>query len=303
MVLIARGEHLQAMRDTGLRYQTPEGSTTLAVPAVGHPDDIDFRADDVVILTMKSQHTASALDDLRAAAGDGLAVICCQNGVSNEEMALRRFARVYAMLVYLPAVRLEPGLVLSHAATTKGVLDTGCYPGGIDDLITEVAGALDTSGFSARPTADAMRWKYGKLLRNLSNSVHALCRSEAADKPALGQLQRRLRLEAEACYAAAGIACTSHEEEEARRAGYMVWADIAGRPRGGGSTWQSIMRGTGNVEVDFLNGEIVRLGRLHGVAVPANTVLQRLVTDLARARGEAQSLTAAAVSAMIDAER
>lgn len=302
VVLIARGDHLQAIRNSGLRYETPAGGWTLPVPAAGHPQEIDFLPDDVVFLTMKSQHTLGALEDLRAAAGDGLPVICCQNGVSNEDMALRRFERVYAMLVYLPAVCLEPGLVLSHAAASKGVLDAGRYPSGIDDLITEVTAVLDASGFSARPCGDAMRWKYAKLVRNLGNSIQALCRRDEAAMPALRQLQRQARAEAEACYTAAGIACASREEEEARRAGHMVLAEIAGRPRGGGSTWQSVMRGTGNVEADYLNGEIVRLGRLHGVAVPANTVLQRLVNELARKRGAAQSMAAEDVCAMIDAE-
>ena len=303
VVLIARGDHLQAIRNAGLRFETPAGGWTLPVPAVGHPGEIEFRPDDVVILTMKSQHTLGALEDLRAAAGDHLPVICCQNGVANEEMALRRFAQVYAMCIYLPAVLLEPGVVLSHAAATKGILDAGCYPSGTDDLICDVTAVLEASGFSARPTADVMRWKYAKLLRNLGNSIQALCPSDAASLPARRQLMRRLRAEALACYAAADISCASREEEETRRAGHMAAGEIAGQPRGGGSTWQSVMRGTGNVEADYLNGEIVRLGRLHGVAVPANSVLQRLTNDLARRRGAAQSMAVEDICAMIDESR
>jgi 2-dehydropantoate 2-reductase len=54
-------------------------------------------------------------------------------------------------------------------------------------------------------------------------------------------------------------------------------------PRGGGSSWQSIARGTGDIESDFLNGEIVLLGRLHGVPTPANEALQALGNEMARA--------------------
>ena len=46
--------------------------------------------------------------------------------------------------------------------------------------------------------------------------------------------------------------------------------DIGGRRRGGGSSWQSLARGTGTIETDYLNGEIVLLGRLHGVPTPVN---------------------------------
>ena len=56
---------------------------------------------------------------------------------------------------------------------------------------------------------------------------------------------------------------------------------IAGQTRPGGSSWQSLRRGTGDIETDFLNGEIVLLGRIHGVPTPANELLQRLARDLA----------------------
>ena len=49
---------------------------------------------------------------------------------------------------------------------------------------------------------------------------------------------------------------------------------IAGRRRQGGSTWQSVARGQGSVETDYLNGEIVRIGRLYGVATPVNENIQ-----------------------------
>jgi ketopantoate reductase len=42
----------------------------------------------------------------------------------------------------------------------------------------------------------------------------------------------------------------------------------------GSSTWQSLSRGV-SLETDYLNGEIVLLGRLHGVATPVNAALQR----------------------------
>jgi 2-dehydropantoate 2-reductase len=57
---------------------------------------------------------------------------------------------------------------------------------------------------------------------------------------------------------------------------------IEGQRRGGGSTWQSLERGLGSVETDYLNGEIVLLGRLHGVPTPVNALMQRLTAQAAR---------------------
>jgi 2-dehydropantoate 2-reductase len=69
VVLIARGDHLAAIQQGGLRLESPQGSATLSISAVGHPGAIDWRDGDVVLLAMKTQHTLAALDDLRAGAG------------------------------------------------------------------------------------------------------------------------------------------------------------------------------------------------------------------------------------------
>ena len=54
----------------------------------------------------------------------------------------------------------------------------------------------------------------------------------------------------------------------------------------GGSSTQSLARGTGSIETDYLNGEIVLLGRLHGVPVPANAYFVGLSARLVRDRAK-----------------
>ena len=48
----------------------------------------------------------------------------------------------------------------------------------------------------------------------------------------------------------------------------------------GGSTWQSLTRGTGNVETDYLNGELVRIARRIGQDAPINATMAALVRQL-----------------------
>jgi 2-dehydropantoate 2-reductase len=278
VALIARGPHLDAIRERGLTLQTPLGSQTFPVPAAGHPSELRFAPGDVVLLTMKTQHTEAALDDLRAFAGDSVPVVCAQNGVENERLAARRFSRVYGMMVWLPATYLEPGLVLASAAPVNGVLDAGRYPSGTDALIEQVAAGIGASGIASKAIPDVMRWKYAKLLANLGNAIQAACDPADDARP----LYARVRDEALACYRAAGIEHASDEEQAARRTAMSAMAPIAGARRGGGSTWQSLARGAGSVETDYLNGEIVLLGRLHGVPTPANAALQRIMSRLSR---------------------
>src|SRR5437762_2109738 len=79
VVVIARGDHGAAIRSDGLRLGTPDGDVTLAVPAVEQPAELDLTADDVVVLSMKSQDTEAALAALVAAAPPaGLPIVCAQ---------------------------------------------------------------------------------------------------------------------------------------------------------------------------------------------------------------------------------
>ena len=285
VILIARGEHLKAIQKKGLVFKTPLESVTLPIACVGHPLDIEFKDGDVVFLCMKGQHTLQALLDLRDAAGEDIPVICCQNGVDNERMAARRFSHVYGMVVMLPASHLEPGVVQSESVKKTGILDAGCFPSGIDPLIEQVIKDLADSNFSAKADEHIMRWKYAKLLINLGNSLQALCEPG----PEARDIARMMTHEALDCYRAAGIDCATREEETARRGDHIQFGAIDGQPRGGGSSWQSIVRGTGSIESDYLNGEIVLLGRLHGVPTPANLVLQQMGIRLAKEGGKVGS--------------
>ena len=73
-------------------------------------------------------------------------------------------------------------------------------------------------------------------------------------------------------------------------------------PRHGGSSWQSVARGTGDIEADYLNGEIVLIGRRCGIATPANAVVQRLGNTMAVQRLSPGHFKLAEVRALIDAE-
>lgn len=273
VVLIARGEHAEVMRRVGMHFVTPNQNAYLRIPTVSHPNEISFGSDDVIILCMKSQHTESALRDLQGVVNDSTPVVCCQNGVANERMALRRFQNVYGMVVWVPAEHLRPGEVINFAEKEAGILDAGRYPSGIDDTIEQITSVINTSGFISSAQVDIMQFKYSKLLNNLSNSINAATGGGSREIAAI------LRDEALTCYRAAGIqvAEVGVNNQRRRRIG---GGPIEGYERHGGSSLQSIMRGTGDIEVDYLNGEITQLGRQYGIPTPANLVAQRIGVKL-----------------------
>lgn len=279
VTLIARGRHLAALRRDGLTVRSADGTVTLDLPTAADVYEAAITEGDIVLLAVKSQHTRDALRSLAGAAPPATPIVCLQNGVDNERTALRHFANVYAVPVMLPSAHLDPGVVEASSSPTTGILDIGRFPAGVDVLAEDVAAALRSSTFSSEARPDVMRFKHAKLLMNLANAVEALFgpRENTAD------LARRARQEGRACLAAAGIDAATREEDKARRADLLTIREIDGEPRAGGSTWQSLARDTGSVEVDFLNGEIVLLGRVHGVATPVNEALQRWTNDAARA--------------------
>jgi 2-dehydropantoate 2-reductase len=297
VLLIARGRQLQALQAEGLTLQTPDGEYQSAVHAVGSVREVKLAADDVVVLAMKSQDTAAALDELVGVADPKLAVVCAQNGVENERAALRHFEGVYGMFVWVAAQLLEPGVIQVFSAPTLGVLDVGCVPTGSDERAQRIAADLLASGFASRVDGEIMRWKYGKLLANLANAVEALLESDARG----GELVRRAREEALACYTATGIGYAGPEEIAARAEGHEELRPVAGVAHKGGSSWQSLARATGDIETAYLNGEIVLLGRLHDIPTPVNRALTELALRAARERVHPGSLTKAEIEKVISA--
>ena len=199
--LIARSQNLDALRTGGLLFRTPDGEHRLDLKTVGSPAEVDLRPGDVVMLTMKSQDTQAALDMLADVADPGLTLVCMQNGVANERMALRHFARVCASCVVLPATHLEPGAVVAHSWPVAGLFELGLYPIGADEGIEALAAELCDSGFDAQARSTVMPWKYTKLLANLGNAIVAATGMSGRDST----LFAAAKAEAIACYGSAGI--------------------------------------------------------------------------------------------------
>jgi 2-dehydropantoate 2-reductase len=290
VVLIARGAHLQALQSTGLELRDPEKTEQLDIAAVGSPGEADPRHDDVVILATKSQHSEALLAELAVVAPPSVTVVCAQNGVENERLAIRRFANTYGMRVILAGTHLVPGVVEIATAPSSGILDIGRFPSGNDDVAEAVAGDLRASRFDAKATPAVMGHKYLKLLSNLGNAIQAAC--GLTDDPVAGEIAKAARAEARSCYEAAGITLADESGESERRRLRGLTRPVGGTRREGGSSWQSLRRGTGNIEADWLNGEIVMLGRLHGVPTPVNERLQSVANTLASGGIPPGSMTA-----------
>jgi 2-dehydropantoate 2-reductase len=279
VLIVGRPAHVNRIRQHGLQLVTDEQTYTLAVPAVARAEDVDFTPDDVLLLCVKSQDTDRALVEIRAAGGDPqtLPILCCQNSITNEPAAARYFRRVYGVLIVVPGVFLEPGVVVNNSQGNAGFIEVGQFPTGQDQLSEDVASALSKASYAAYPNGNVMATKAAKMFSNLGNAMGAITDGQGDQS----NFMKQVRHEAALSFRAANVQFESPQEFEKRSREQHRQSPLPPGVRNLGSSWQSLQRGLGSIEADFLNGEIVRLGRLHGVPTPYNEVLQEVSNAMA----------------------
>jgi 2-dehydropantoate 2-reductase len=278
VVAVARGAHLEAMREHGLTLRSPGKVQVAEFPCVASVAEITFRPGDAILICTKTQDTEGVLEDLRGAGVVDQPIFCLQNGVENERMALRRFANVHGVLIMMPVDFVKPGEVVAYGGPCLGIFDIGRFPYGHDEADQALADALTEANIAGFVADDILPGKYGKLLLNLGNAVEATI----GNHPRRLELRDLLIAEGVQVFEAAGIAHRDVGMGDPRRAQLMTVQQVDGVTRTGSSSTQSLARGAGTIETDWLNGEIVMLGRLHGVPTPRNAWFNETAAMMAR---------------------
>ena len=278
-LLIGRGQQISHIAEHGLRYIRPDGQRRVRLSTAETIDAAQLRDDDLLILATKTQHVEQASEQLAwKRAGTLLAadlpILTLQNGLAAERILLRRFSHVYGGSIRTPASYTEIGTVTSGAAPKLAAFVLGSMPSGVDETAAEIAERLRSIGWLVQLDDNVIRWKALKLLHSVKNGLELLDVGSLNAQMQADRLGRMLSQEAAAVFEAAGIPVASDEERTTDMTQFVV-DPASGYREDRQSTWQSFARGAATHEADFLNGEIVQLGRLHGVATPANAALQR----------------------------
>ncbi len=293
--VVARGEQLEALRDGPLVLRKADGDERVRLAAVGSAAEAVLTSDDVLVLAVKTQQAEAVIaewawlplaDSAELIAAD-LPIVVLQNGVATEELARRRFARVVSVATVVPVNYLEPGVVIPYAGSGTGYFQVGALDGRqrVDaPIVAAVAADLERAGYLVRVREDITRRKHEKLLHNILNAVSILDGDDEERK----RLSDGLIAEGRAALVAAGVDLDIPADVDLGHAvggGRPPVEPTEERPAFKGSTWQNFAKGTPS-EIDFLNGEIVLLGRRHGVPTPLNARVQR-VLGRSSALGEA----------------
>lgn len=295
VALIARTEHAAAIEQRGLIIRSKQGERSVAgITAVTSPQELQPRDDDVILLTVKSGQTAASVQLLREVFSEQTPVFCLQNGVRNEEMAARRFLRVYGAMAGISVSLLEPGVI---AHTMGHNIAIGNYPLGCDETATAVAEALRVAGFKVTTHENVMAVKWSKLILNLDNAVLAITDGYvqlAHVEPHLNRFLAEVEAEGLHVLEVAGISVEEpgnpynltarqaelrgrKEDADAIRKAENLPRDLRTYP----STWVDLKNKRGETEASYFNGEIVLLGERHGVPTPYNSTLLQIVERMA----------------------
>jgi 2-dehydropantoate 2-reductase len=279
--LVARGEHLRALRAAGgVRVIDSEGERVVAVPCFGPEDPID--AVDVVILTAKAHDLAAMLPQIRAAMANDASVVAAQNGIpwwyfqhhggELDGLTLQSVDKggvlasafdpdvVVGCVIYCPIDLTAPGAVHHHGPRR---LELGRPDGQLTPRLEQLAAAFQRAGFEA-PTSRNLRQEiWVKLLGNASgNPIAALVRKspgEIAEQPAGQHVMRDIMNECVAVARATGLEVKISVDQRIARIPQQV-----GRHKP--SMLQDVERGR-RLELDPLVGAVVELGDRLGVDV------------------------------------
>ena len=266
VTFIARGDHLEALRSRGLTVESRlAGEFTLPVRATDSPSEVG--PVDLVLFCVKTYDTDSAAERIRPLLDSDTMLLSLQNGVDNAE----RIARIaghesgLGAVAYVVSAIESPGIVAQTAGPGKIVL--GELAGGTSERTERLHNTLQNAGITAEVHPDVRVAIWQKFL-----FICAFSGVTAVTRVPIGPI-----LADPATHAL--FRGTLEEVETVARAGKIELPDDCGEqalamaanvePWGRGSLYHDLAH-AGRLELDALNGEVVRRGRQHGIQTPLN---------------------------------
>ncbi|HEY7172583.1 MAG TPA: 2-dehydropantoate 2-reductase [Vicinamibacterales bacterium] len=270
---LARGAHLAALRERGLRIESPGGSIHLPrVNATDTPADIGPA--DLVFFTVKLYDTQSALALLPPLIGPQTLVVPFQNGVDSIDVLTRAYGRsqVAGGTAYVAAVIAEPG-VIRHTAMNRLIFGplSGAPPGALPQLLAACRRAGIDAALSERILVDI----WAKFVR-----LSVFSGMTAVTRCPIGPIREDPELRAmsdDALHESIAVARAKQIPLPASTFSEIVAASDALPASARSSMLEDLERGR-PLELPWLSGALVRIGEEVGIATPTH----RLIVSLLR---------------------
>lgn len=268
VTFIARGAHLAAMQKSGLRIESPKGNLHLReVKATA--DITSVEQVDVVFLTVKMYDLEQAAASVLPLVGPHTAVITLQNGVEAVDIVANSVPaqNVVGGVAYVAAVIAEPGLI-RH--TSLDALIFGELDGRRSERLLALEAACGRGGFGARVSDNIGVDLWAKFARlSVFSGMTAVTRSPIGvlrDDPELYTMLQAACEETISVGRARGVALPGalmgEIEQMVRALPHHAKASML----------EDLERGK-RLELPWLSGAVVRLGKAAGVATPIHSFI------------------------------
>lgn len=286
LALLARGPHLQAIQERGVRVLSPEGDFEVRPSVWGSPEAIGPA--DVVILGVKAHSLPDLAPRLHPLLGPGTVVVSTQNGIPWWFTPLERVdpggviaaaieaPRVLGSIVYFSTEVAEPG-VIRHIEGNR--ISVGEPNGGRSDRCRVIAEALTTAGLRCPVTAHLREEIFVKLLGNAAfNPISAITGAtlaQMARHPDVSAVARHIMAEVESVASGLGMRLPVSIEQR------MTGAERVGEHK---TSMLQDIEARRPLELEAVVGGVVELGERLGIAMPYT----RAVYACAKLRAESR---------------
>lgn len=276
VTFIARGAHLRALRERGLRIDSPDGDVSLS-RVVATDDSTAVGAADVVLFAVKLYDMESALGQLSPLIGPATLVVPLQNGVAAVDLLTRAVGPDHTAggTCYVSAVIAEPG-VIRH--TAMGRLVFGPLQGPAPQPLRDLLDACADAGFDASLSASIHVDIWTKFVRLTAFSgLTTVARRPIGVIVGDPDLTRMLGAALEESFAVANASGVPLDASVIP----SIIASYRGMPKGTKSSMLEDLERGRRLELPFLSATVARLGRSLGVPTPTHhfiaTVLKPFV--------------------------
>jgi 2-dehydropantoate 2-reductase len=277
---VARGKHLEAMRAGGLRI---EGPTPIHVPKVNATNDPrEIGVADVVMLAVKLWDTESAIEQIRPMVGPNTAIISFQNGVLKDQYLRAAFDERQLMggVGYVATTIGAPGVILQTGPMQR--LLFGEFDGSRSARGEALLAACVAGGINAELSDNILReiWQKYVFLVALSGATTTIRKSlgPIRSHPQTRAFFLDVMREVVAVGRAHGVTLPEDYADIRMKFADDLPADMTA------SMHHDLERGN-RLEVRWLSGGVVELGKAKGVPTPLN----RAIADILAVHAEGSS--------------
>jgi 2-dehydropantoate 2-reductase len=274
VTFIARGEHLKALREDGLRIESGRGNLHLKTVKAGDVPASGGRVD-LVLVGVKLWDTEASAQAIAPIVGPNTAVVSFQNGVDAVDIFTRRLGRerVFGGSAHIAAVIERPGVIRHNGTMQK--LTFGELDGSPSARTQALFAACQKAGIDTVLSDNIQRviWEKFTFLVGLSamTTLTRLPIGAVREDPTTRALLLDVMREAAAVGRARGVDLPADAAENQLKFTDSLPHDMIASMLG------DLNRGR-RLELPWLSGAVVRLGEQSGVATPANRFVYAALT-------------------------